>query len=297
MTTILPEAFRAPLPAWRQVLPLAALLLLPALGAGDETVEIEYPADGSVAPYVPTVEEDVELMLDVAGVAPGDYVIDLGSGDGRIAIAAAMRGAFAHGVEIEPELVELARRNARRAGVDARTAFVEGDIFDADIAAASVVTLYLFPDANIALRPKLLAELAPGTRVVSNSFDMGEWLPDVHDTSARSSGGILLWIVPADVAGEWSIEIDGDGDGRAPERHTLRVAQRFQQIELTLARADGARTTIADATLRGDRIAFRAVAGARTYAFSGRIDGDSIDGYVQVGDDAGTVVRRWRAAR
>src|SRR5690606_30264646 len=164
---------------------------------------------------------------------------------------AAARGAFAHGVEIEPELVELARRNARRAGVDGRTAFVEGDIFEADIGAASVVTLYLFPDANLALRPKLLAELAPGTRVVSNSFDMGEWTPDVHDMSARSSGGILLWIVPADVAGGRPAEIERESAGRDE----------------------------------------------RTYAFSGRVDGDSIDGYVQIADATGTVVRRWRASR
>lgn len=295
---ILHEAFLASRVAARRAL-LLAVLLLPGCAAGDETIEIEDPADGSVAPYVPTVEEDVELMLDVAGVGPADYVIDLGSGDGRIVIAAAMRGAFAHGVEIEPELVELARRNARRAGVDARTAFVEGDIFAADIAAASVVTLYLFPEANLALRPKLLAELAPGTRVVSNSFDMGEWLPDVHDTSARTSGGVLLWIVPADVAGEWSIEIDGGAgsDGRASDRHSLRIAQRFQQIDVELATADGSRASIADATLRGDQIAFRAVAGDRTYAYSGRVDGDSIAGYVQIADDTGTFVRRWRASR
>ncbi len=280
---------------------LLAVLLLPGCAAGDDTIEIEDPADGSVAPYVPTVEDDVELMLDVAGVRPGDYVIDLGSGDGRIVIAAAARGAFAHGVEIEPELVELARRNARRAGVDGRTAFVEGDIFEADIGAASVVTLYLFPDANLALRPKLLAELAPGTRVVSNSFDMGEWTPDVHDMSARSSGGILLWIVPADVAGGWSVEIEGESAGsdeaRAPERHTLRVAQRFQEIDVTFVSAGGEPTSIADATLDGDRIAFRAIGDDRTYAFSGRVDGDSIDGYVQIADATGTVVRRWRASR
>ena len=293
---ILHEAFLASRVAARRAL-LLAVLLLPGCAAGDETIEIEDPADGSVAPYVPTVEEDVELMLDVAGVGPGDYVIDLGSGDGRIVIAAAARGAFAHGVEIEPELVELARRNARRAGVAERAAFVEGDIFEADIAAASVVTLYLFPEANIALRPKLLAELAPGTRVVSNSFDMGEWAPDVHDTSARSSGGILLWIVPANVGGEWSVEIDGEVEGTAPGRHELRVAQHFQEIDVTFVPAGRGSASIADATLRGDRIAFRAIADDRAYAFSGRIHGDSIEGYVQIGDESGAVVRRWRASR
>jgi len=289
------EAFPARAGSW--AVACFTVLLLPGCASGDETIEIDDPAEGSVAPYVPTVEEDVELMLDVAGVGPGDYVIDLGSGDGRIVIAAAARGAFAHGVEIEPELVELARRNARRAGVAERAAFVEGDIFEADIAAASVVTLYLFPEANIALRPKLLAELAPGTRVVSNSFDMGEWAPDVHDTSARSSGGILLWIVPANVGGEWSVEIDGEVEGTAPGRHELRVAQHFQEIDVTFVPAGRGSASIADATLRGDRIAFRAIADDRAYAFSGRIHGDSIEGYVQIGDESGAVVRRWRASR
>src|SRR5690606_34722405 len=150
----------------RRLPSVAGALLAAAAGpAGSALADYE-----PTAPYVPTVEEDVELMLDVAEVRRDDYVIDLGSGDGRIVIAAARRGARAHGVEIEPELVELARRNARDAGVEDRATFAEGDLFEADISAASVVTLYLFPEVNIALRPKLLAELAPGTRVVSTRF-------------------------------------------------------------------------------------------------------------------------------
>src|SRR5690606_1808596 len=275
-----------------------ALVLAGRVSADEELVVTE-PADGSVAPYVPTVEEDVELMLDVAGVRPGDYVIDLGSGDGRIAIAAAGRGAFAHGVEIEPELVDAARRNAVEAGVADRVSFVVGDIFDAHIADASVVTLYLFPEANIALRPKLLADLAPGTRVVSNSFDMGDWRPDVHDTSARSSGGILLWIVPANVEGEWTVETAaaaagaGETGATGPARYSLRVAQAYQEIDVALAPmdenepedADASRTSVEDVTLRGDRIAFRATAAGRSHAFAGRVDGDSMSGYVQIRDE------------
>lgn len=246
------------------------------------------------APYVPTVEEDVELMLDVAEVRPGDYVIDLGSGDGRIVIAAARRGARAHGVEIEPDLVELSRRNAREAGVEDRATFAEGDLFEADISEATVVTLYLFPEVNIALRPKLLAELEPGTRVVSNSFDMGDWRPDVHDMSARSSGGILLWVIPARVAGDWRLEID---DGA--ETYVLAVDQRYQEIDARLdafsGGADAPAVEAGSARLRGDRIAFRAASAGRTYAFSGTVDGDAIRGEVDVRDANGEQRLPWRA--
>jgi hypothetical protein len=254
-------------------------------------------ADERVAPYVPTVEEDVELMLDVAGVGPTDYVIDLGSGDGRIVIAAARRGATAHGVELDAGLVELARRNAARAGVDDRAAFLEGDIFAADIGRASVVTLYLFPEANLALRPKLLAELAPGTRVVSNSFHMGDWPPDRHDLSARSSGGILLWVVPAVVGGDWNIEIEGD-----PLAYRLAVTQRHQEIrlELTSATSEPGRTRawlVRDAALGGPRLAFRAEHAGRSFAFSGELVDGALTGFVQIDDSAGERIAGWRGRR
>ena len=266
------------------VKPFAAVGLLLAAALAQAQTE------GFVAPYVPTVEEDVELMLDVAGVGPGDYVIDLGSGDGRIAIAAARRGAMAHGVELDPELVELARANAAAAGAAERVAFLQGDIFEADISRATVVTLYLFPDANLMLRPKLLAELRPGTRVVSNSFHMGEWQPDVHDMSARSSGGVLLWIVPARIAGAWSVEIDGG------ERLTLKVNQRFQDIEIEISDT-GSVSAAAAATLTGDRVRFGARSADARYLFDGRIDIDAMQGYVQIERDGGRTVTGWRARR
>ena len=158
-------------------------------------------AEPPVAPYVSTPHADVQQMLDMAAVAPEDYLIDLGSGDGRIVIAAAQRGARAHGVELEPELVQLARRRAREAGVADRATFSQGDAFDADISAATVVTLYLLPEVNIALKPKLLRELRPGARVISGNFDMGRWRPDRHETSL-SSGGIYLWVIPAEMPAE-----------------------------------------------------------------------------------------------
>src|SRR5690606_29370823 len=149
----------------------------------------------------------------------------------------------------------------------------------------------------------LRSELAPGTRVVSNSFDMGEWRPDVHDTSARTSGGILLWIIPADVSGEWALEIAGEGPDDDPatstgERHGLRILQAYQEIDLTVE-PEGAASpaTTSEATLRGDRIAFRIDSGERAYAFAGRAAGDAMSGYVQIRDGGDTVLRRWRAMR
>src|SRR5690606_3211757 len=144
-----------------------------------------------------------------------------------------------------------------------------------------VVTLYLFPEVNLALRPKLLAELAPGTRVVSNSFDMGDWRPDVHDMSARSSGGILMWIVPARIAGDWRLEID---DGA--ETYLLGIEQRYQEIDVRVDAPDGEprgrpAMPLAEegtASLHADRIAFRAASRDRRYAFSGKVDGGVIRG-------------------
>lgn len=257
-------------------------LTAPAAAIADE---IEF-----MPPYVPTVQDDVDLMLEIGDVGPGDYVVDLGSGDGRIVISAARRGADGHGVEIDPELVEEATRRAEAAGVADRAAFVEGDIFDADISQASVVTLYLYPEVNLALRPRLLSELRPGARVLSNSFDMGDWQPDVHDKTARSSGGILMWVVPADVAGDWQLEVGED------ETFALNATQRFQKVSLRLAGDDGM-LAVRSARLRGDRLEFVATAGGTRYLFNGRVDDDGIDGMVQVRDGGTVRVQAWHARR
>lgn len=158
-------------------------------------------AELPVAPYVSTPEADVQQMLDMAGVVSGDHLIDLGSGDGRIVIAAARLGARAHGVELEPDLVELAQQRAQQAGLAELATFSHGDAFEADISTATVVTLYLLPEVNIALKPRLLRELEPGTRVISNNFDMGRWVPDRHEVS-QSSGGIYFWIIPEEMPAE-----------------------------------------------------------------------------------------------
>lgn len=248
----------------------ASLCLLLALGLAGTARAAEF-----VAPYVDTVAEDVELILDLADVGPGDYLIDLGSGDGRFVIGAARRGAVAHGVELDPALVERARRNAADAGVAARTAFLAGDIFEAELSMATVVTIYLFPEANIALRPKLLAELAPGTRLVSNSFHMGDWEPDAR-AQGRTSGGALLWIVPARVEGAWTLDFDG-------RSARLEVQQRYQRVEARLL-VDGESVPLAEARLRGDVLTVVTATPATPLALRGRVRGDVLRGTVQAGE-------------
>ena len=161
---------------------VAAILLAPAAFALD-------------VPFVPTPEPVVAGMLEMAKVGPKDVVYDLGSGDGRIVIIAARRhGARGVGIDIDPKMIEVARENARRAGVTARVEFREGDLFTADISEATVVTLYLLPRINLELRPKLLSELKPGTRIVSHGFDMGDWLPAATRTVGTST--VYYWVVP-----------------------------------------------------------------------------------------------------
>lgn len=216
-------------------LPLLALTVLLTIVPRQAAVATE-----AVAPYVVTTREDVQRMLALASVGPGDFLIDLGSGDGRIPIAAAEQGALAAGIEIDSDLVSMARDNAARAGLGDRVHFRIDDVFTTPIAQASVVTLYLMPEVNLQLRPRLLSELEPGTRVVSNSFTMGEWAPDAH-VSGRSSGGLLLWIVPDRIEGRWQLESSGD---------VLHIKQRFQEIEVTL-RSGGAIEARGVGALRG----------------------------------------------
>ena len=193
---------------------LALLQSLPVLGS---TAGLP----GQVAPFVVMDERDVQAALTLAEVGRGDRLIDLGSGDGRIVIAAARRGAEALGIELDPSLVMKARRAAKEAGVEKWASFLEGDLFAQDLSGATVVTLYLFPDANLALRPKLLKELKPGTRIVSNSFDLGDWRPDAH-IKAASSGGLLLWVVPAQLGGAWC----------TARGERFQLEQRYQVLQL-----------------------------------------------------------------
>lgn len=243
-------------------------------------------------PYVPTPEDMVEEMLQLAAVTPEDTVYDLGCGDGRIVVAAARQGARGVGVDIDPDRIRESLRSADQAGVTERTRFIEGDLFQAEIKPASVVTLYLLSSVNLRLRPRLLAELAPGTRVVSQTFTMADWRPD--RTSQRFASPIFLWIIPANASGDWAWSL-----GDAPqEAWTMRLSQKFQEVDGSLA-AGNAVLQPKNLKLTGERIAFevdRTVGGrTRTLAFEGRVRGDEITGTArQIGGDASLP---WRATR
>ena len=223
------------------------------------------------APFVTTPSDVVVRMLRLAGTAPGDLVLDLGSGDGRIVITAAREfGARGLGIELDPRLVEKSRDNARAAGVGERVAFVQGDVLLADISSASVVTLYLLPQLIQRLQPRLLDELAPGARIVSHAFAMQGWKPDRSDTvrlEKRHPGQgdestVLLWVVPAKARGAWR------GGGWA-----VRIDQNFQEIDVE-ATLDGRAVPVSAARLSGREIGWR----AGDMAFSGRVEADRIAG-------------------
>lgn len=221
---------------------------------------------GKDVPWVPTPDAVVDTMLDMAAVTPADLVIDLGSGDGRTVIAAARRGARAIGVELEPNLVDVSRQRAREAGVAELTAFVATDLFDYDLSPATVITMFLLPELNARLRPTLFA-LAPGTRIVSNTWDLrGE--ADDPDAPGWTADEVevldpcptwctsLLWIVPAKVGGTWQL-----AEGQ------LQLEQRFQMLSGTL-RTNAGTVPIEDGRLRGTEISFQA--GATSYTGSVR---------------------------
>jgi len=207
----------------------------------------EEPDEGfTEAPFVPSDETVVKAMLDLAQVGPEDFLYDLGSGDGRVLIAAARhRDARGLGIELDPMLVARAQRDARLLGVDDYVGFLEEDIFRVELQGATVVFLYLLQEVNLMLRPKLLAELRPGTRVISQAFDMGDWFPD--DWLELGGTTLFKWIVPARVAGSWEWE----GPGGIPFRVELK--QKYQEVEGRAWRA-GQKLPLEYAELRGDRL-------------------------------------------
>src|SRR5690606_11682546 len=197
-------------------------------------------------PFVPTREEVVQSMLDMAEVEEGDLLYDLGSGDGRIVITAAKeRGVRGVGIDLDPQRIREARANARQEGVEDKVEFIQGNLFNTDFSKATVVTMYLLPDVNLRLRPRILNELKPGTRVVSHAFDMNEWEPD---EKARVEGSyIYMWIVPAKVAGAWEWETN-DGN-----RYQVELDQQFQEVS-GKAWVDGRPAQLTKAEFRGDRL-------------------------------------------
>lgn len=227
--------------------------------------------------WVPTPQSLVDQMLRMAAITPQDYLVDLGSGDGRTVITAAKLGTRAHGVEFNPDMVRLSRQAARQAGVADLATFTEGDIFRTDFSDATVVTLFLLPELNLRLRPILL-DMKPGTRVVSNSFDMGDWEADESvdaGSDCKSYCSAYMWIVPARVGGRWGLD----------DTTSLTLDQTFQKLTGYLA-TDGQRHAIRDAAMQGTLITFSA--NGKQYK------GEVVAGQMTVRDSNGSA---WTATR
>jgi len=257
--------------------------------------------DGTV-PYVQTPMEIVERMMRMAQVGKGDRLIDLGSGDGRIVIEAAKRGATGLGVDLDPSLVRQATENAARQGVGERARFEVRDIFETDLSGATVVAFYLLPEFNAKLLPKLL-KLKPGTRIVSHDGGIADWPPDERlemraPEKPVGIGGVSrveLWIVPADARGTWTSEIPEHGG-----RWRFAIKQKYQEMDIT-ANATGRDILVRNSRLRGTEIkmVITGLVGAHAWhhLFEGRIDGDRIAGELTVSDGNNRRTFPWTATR
>lgn len=262
---------------WLSALALSAIGVCAFAQAPKAEFEPEVGQQGKDVVWVPSPQELVDKMLDMAKVTSRDFVMDLGSGDGRTVITAAKRGANALGVEYNPDMVALSKRNAERAGVGGKASFIEADIFKTDLTKATVITMFLLTDLNLKLRPTILT-LKPGTRIVSNTFRMGEWEPDqTVELGCDTYCTAYLWIVPARVEGKWQ---SGQGD--------LVLKQDFQKLSGTLS-SGNVSAPISRGSLRGDQIGFSA-GGAE---YRGRVNGNAIEGTVKSDGKSSP----WKASR
>lgn len=234
-------------------------------------------------PYVPTPQSVVDKMLDMAQVGPNDIHLDLGSGDGRIAIGAAKRGATSTGVDIDPDRIAEANENAKTAGVQDKVKFMRGNLFEMKISDATVLTMYLLERVNAQLRPRVLDELKPGTRVVSHAFTMGDWVAD--ERASIENRDVYLWIVPAKVAGQWRVT---DGE----KSFTLQLDQQYQKIN-GVATVDGKAVPIQSAALRGQEITFSVPLASGAKQYRGRVTGDAIEAIPAASSSSAN----WRATR
>ena len=282
---------------WHRVRSLIAVSLLAAsmLGAPHalaqtETREVKpiVGQEGKDVIWVPTPQALVERMLEMAKTTRDDYVIDLGSGDGRTVITAAKKyGVHALGVEYNPDMVALSRRNAQKEGVADRAQFLQADIFKTDFSKATVLTLYLLPMLNAKLRPTIM-RMKPGTRVVSHAFSMGDWQPDdIQNVEGRTA---YLWIVPAPVEGTWRRNAARDAE--------VTLQQHFQQVE-GLAKIENRAAQFRNARLSGDHISFSIIeftsVGNVQRDFDGHVHGDVMEGTVKRSDAGGE--EKWRLTR
>jgi precorrin-6B methylase 2 len=256
---------------------LAAATLI-AIGAGTLAQRADQPHLD--VPYVPTPPEVVDLMLQMANVGPSDFVIDLGSGDGRIAVAAGKLGARAFGVDIDPQRIEEAQENARKAGVQDKVTFAQQNLFETKIADATVLTMYLLTKVNMDLRPRILEELKPGTRVVSHAFNLGDWQPDNHARVGYRQ--VYMWTVPAKVQGRWQVQ-------NGAESFSLDLMQQFQNFSGS-AQAGGKAIDVREGRMQGAEIRFTLADGRK---FHGRVNGEQIESLQSPDNTAGP----WRAAR
>jgi hypothetical protein len=225
--------------------------------------------EGKDVVWVPTAQALVNKMLDMAKLTPSDILYDLGSGDGRTVITAAKRGSTAYGIEYNPKMVELSKRNAEKEGVAGKATFTQADIFETDFSKANVVTMFLLPELNLRLRPTIL-KMKPGTRVVTNSFSMGDWDADQTESvneDCRSYCTAHLWIVPADVAGTWKLP-----------QGELTLDQKYQVVSGNLKTAGNSAKV--DGKLNGEQIAFK----VGDTQYSGRVSGDTIEGTAKTGE-------------
>lgn len=266
----------------------SALLPQSHAKAANTVTKVQYDV-----PYVPTPQEVVDRMLKVADVKSSDYVIDLGSGDGRIVLTAVQKyGARGMGVDLDPDHIASSNKAAQEAGVADRARFVKQDLFKTDLSKASVVTMYLLPSVNLELRPRLLSELKPGTRVVSHSFDMDDWKPD-QEIVMESGSTIYYWVIPAKVQGTWSAKL-----GPKSKPMQLSLKQTYQQVSGT-ARVDGSTVPLTNVKLTGDRISFALPSGQH---FTGTINGSTIEGTSTMpvratASGAPSAKLNWRATR
>lgn len=285
-----------------RTLALALLVGVLTVAALPALQELQWPPyKGYDVPFVPTPPEVVDEMLQLADIKPGDILYDLGCGDGRIVVAAAKRyGIKAVGIDIDPVRIAESNENAAAAGVTDKVRFIEQNLFEADFKEATVVTMYLLTSVNLRLRPKLLADLKPGTRLVSHSFEMGEWEPDKQSSVQTTYGDyrdVFFWVVPANVSGRWEWDLP---EGSGTRHHTLEVTQRFQKLSAS-GKAGGWPLALHDAVVNGDEISFRLDAEADgkivSFLYRGRANGHTITGTVVKAGDPKAVAAAWKAVR